>query len=355
MKKFLYRCKKASLSKYIATIFVVLPLTIFLIPIALSLDVPESEKVLDFLEEVVMIDLTRYDVTFVPSDSHIHPGYFKFESSSSNFNVNYAFQDNELVYVELEMHEGTPAYSEQFPNSIFETADLFLQKYLSFTGENLQQKRDVLATITELEDTSITQEDMIFNFQYGNSSKLHTTNSTTFEWINLIDGAPFTSISVSFQDGHFVHLYDSQRVPKIVSMEVTVSKEEAIAITKEAAENWSDFITVGEETVLVSNLTILDEPVYASLGFRSKEDISTLYPWWHVYVYADEEYPDIALGFMASIWADTGEIIQSCLVVGSTIPEFQSWTLLLITVIALVAVIVLFRRRLYKQNQRGKK
>ena len=192
---------------------------------------------------------------------------------------------------------------------------------------------------------------MIFNFHYGNSSQLHTNNSTTFEWVNLIAGAPFTTIYFSFQDGHFVHLYDSQRVFKIGSMVVNVSKEEAIAITKEAAENWSEFITVGEETILVSNLTILDEPVEASLGFRGKEEPSTLYPWWHVTVYADDEYPDIALSFMASIWADTGEIIQCYLVVGSTIPEFPSWTILpLLIVVTLVGVI--FRNKIKKKGSK---
>jgi N-acetylneuraminic acid mutarotase len=37
------------------------------------------------------------------------------------------------------------------------------------------------------------------------------------------------------------------------------------------------------------------------------------------------------------------------------IPEFPSWTPLLITLVAVVAVIVIYRRRLHKQNQRGVK
>lgn len=333
---------------FMSMFFVFFALTVLLIPPTSSQEVSDSDRVLNFLEEVVIIDVSRYNVTFVPSESSFHFSYFKFESSSSSFDVMYDYQNNELNYLALGTVEGTPLYTEPLPNSILETADQFLQRYQSFTGEDFQQKRDILDNITKLEDTTITQENLIFNFQYGQASQLHTDNSTTFEWVNLINGAPFTTIYVSFQDGHFVHLFDSQRVFKSGSTEVNVSREEAIAITKETAENWSEVIKVGNETILVSNLTILDEPVDASLYFRSREAY-TLYPCWDVTVHADKIHPDIGLSFKAEIWADTGETITNYLVVGSTIPEFPSWILLPLFLTATLAAVI-YRKRLTKNR-----
>ena len=323
-------------------------LTVLLFPTTSSQEVPDSDKVLDFLEEVVTIDVSRYNVTFVPAESSLDSSYFKFESSGSSFDVMYDFQNDELNYVALEKVTGTPLYTEPLPNSILETADQFLQRYQSFTGEDFQQKRDLLANITGLEDTTITQENLIFNFQYGQASQLHTDNSTTFEWVNLINGAPFTTIYISFQDGHFVHLYDSQQVFKIGSTEVNVSREEAIAIAKETAENWNETIKVENETLLVSNLTILDEPVDASLYFRSKEAY-TLYPCWDVTVHAEKIHPDIDLSFRAQIWADTGETITNYLVVGSTIPEIPPWILLPLFLTATLAAII-YKKKLTKNG-----
>ena len=333
--------------RIISILFLFLTLLVFLIPSIHSQELSDSERVLKFLEEAIMIDVTRYNVTFIPTQSSLYSDYFKFESSSSKFDVKYNIQNKELLYLNLEMHSGVPLYSKPLPNSILETGDLFLQRYQSFTGLDFQQKRDVLSTISELEDRTITLENLIFNFQYGDSSQLHTDNSTTFEWVNVINGVPFTTIYVSFQDGHFIHFFDNQLSHTIASEEVNVSKEEAISITKEIAENYREVITIGNETVLVQNLKILDEPVDAKLLARIKEPYM-LYPWWYVTVYADNYYPGIDLKVRTQIWADTGEIIGSALEVSpSGIPEFPSWIILPLFVTATLFGI-LVRKRLVR-------
>jgi len=339
------------MKKIMLILFLLLTLLFFLIPCIHSQELSDSERVLKFLEEVIMIDVTRYNVTFIHSQSSLDSDYFKFESSSSKFDVMYDFQNKELFYLNLEMYNGVPLYTIPLPNSILETGDLFLQRYQSFTGLDFQQKRDVLSTISELEDRTITLENLIFNFQYGHSSQLHTDDSTTFEWVNVINGVPFTTMYVSFQDGHFIHIFDNQLSHIIASEEVNVSKEEAISITKEIAENYREVITIGNETILVQNLKILDEPVDAKLLARIKEPYM-LYPWWYVTVYADNYHPALDLKVRTQIWADTGEIIASVLVVSpSGIPEFPSWTPLLIMLIAVGIVTVIYRRKIATKNQ----
>ena len=86
----------------------------------------------------------------------------------------------------------------------------------------------------------------------------------------------------------------------------------------------------------------------------------TLYPGWRVKLYLDKLYPGNVYGLNIGIWADTGEVndistLMSALGYPDDIPEFQLWTPLLIMLIAVLAIAVIYRRRLHKQNPRGRK
>ena len=122
---------------------------------------------------------------------------------------------------------------------------------------------------------------------------------------------------------------------------------------------------MGNDIVEVTDYTIVDEPVGASLSTMCREPL-VLYPFWSVNLYLDKVYPGNVIGFTFEIWADTGEIINGRLntLMGGIppegyteesyiIPEFPSWTILLVLLVAVVAITAIYRRRLPKSNKRG--
>lgn len=93
---------------------------------------------------------------------------------------------------------------------------------------------------------------------------------------------------------------------KIGSLEVKVSKDEAINIARKLAGNFSWKVGVEPNVTVVKEFKVLDKPVQASLSLQEREPL-TLYPHWHITLYLDKTYPGFVTGIMVGIWADTGE------------------------------------------------
>ena len=132
-------------------------------------------------------------------------------------------------------------------------------------------------------------------------------NKAKIQWAYISDNIDFQSKSLvlNFDDYGFLEmLSDDWHIFKVGSTEVKVSKEEAINIAIEYAEDYS--WTVND--VEVNNFTIVAETVSATLWPHSREDPLTLLPYWYVTLYLDRIYPDRVDRLAVGLWADTGEV-----------------------------------------------
>jgi len=115
-------------------------------------------------------------------------------------------------------------------------------------------------------------------------------------------------VRVTFDDGVFKSLVNDWDLYSIGSSEVNVSREEAINLARNAAEDYTLQIYL-EDGLTDVEFNLVDEPVKAVLSMYPRETL-TVYPFWRIELYFDKHYYS-AYGIQVGIWADTGEI-ESC-------------------------------------------
>jgi hypothetical protein len=350
-------------------LMLVLVFPLLQVPTAYSAELTTEEKALAFLEDVVMLDMKKYNVTVRTGFENYSTSWgvlplggarCNLESDDSKLRASFRFENYTLTYFHLYVYDGSPLFTQLPSANFLERADAFLGRYQDYLGTSeCQELRNMLSTVTEEKNLTTTVNNVRFELtKYSSSAELR--------WDITFDGADYTRLSFYFMSSGEFGFSDTRNLYEIGSTDLNVSREEAISIARERAAYLPWKAGMGNETVEVTAYTIVDEPVGAALYTRCREPL-VLYPYWSVTLYLDKVYPGNVIGFTFEIWADTGEIINGRLntLMGgippedstepNIIPEFPSWSLLLTLLVVIVVVAVIYRRRLPEQNQGRKK
>lgn len=208
---------------------------------------------------------------------------------------------------------------------------------------------EMLETVTEIKPMTKSVGNITLKISIG--------TYTYIDWIYTSNGIDFERkrIHFSFRNGTFRSFRDDWNHYKIGSDSINVSEEEAISIARNATEDMPKLYgKVGNETIVLQP-QVAEEPVEAELMVGIKEPL-TLYPLWHVQLYFDKLYGNY-YGVAVNIWANTGEISGTPYgtgVMGGSIPEFPSWAILPLLLVATV-VVILCKKRLPKNLSNQKK
>jgi len=343
-----------------ALILVLVLLFLLQVPTAYSAELTVPEKTLAFLDDVVMLDMTKYNATLeifdvrYPDELHglaQHNVLYILVSDESELEAAFGFKNESFAHCMLGTLE-SPLYSEPQPANIVDFAKGFLQRYQTYTGDpDFDGVRDYDETRSILDIVGVTENVTAIS----NNVKLEVirrTDYTALIWDYVLDGVAFPWMTLEFRNGFVCGFDDIWRLYKAGSTDINYSEEEAINVALGYLEDFS--WTAGDEEV--TNFAIVEEPRYVELfATRSREPL-TVYPYWRIELYLDKVYPGNINRISLAIWADTGEII-SCLPLGSgggpLIPEFPSWAPILIMLAVILAMAVIYRYSLQKQNQRS--
>jgi hypothetical protein len=131
--------------------------------------------------------------------------------------------------------------------------------------------------------------------------------SADIKWMPIVNGIDIwqNAVIVSFRNGFFESLNDNWDRYQVGSTEISVSKEEAIRIAKQAAQD-STFV-VGSSAIATPNFTFVDKYSDATFDLIPREN-NMLFPRWDVRLALDKVYLGSVTGFQVLIWADTGEV-----------------------------------------------
>ena len=297
-----------SMKSYLAAVVPELICVLFLVQVlsAYSVEPTTQDKALNFLKEVLMLDMKRYNTTLAMYNSYpIDMGGYVREdvkyaltSAKSTINVIFEFRNNTLVYCHLHGLGSSTLYFQTPPGNILDAAKGLMQRYQAYSGATyLQKMRDMLDAVTELKPITTTLDDVKFRIRnYG--------PYTCFEWICTVNGIDVErkEVMFTFHNGSFEYFADTWDLYKVGTADLKVSRDEAIRIAREYA--YSHPYTFGGVPV---NFTILDEPVSAELSMEPREGY-TLYPWWNIRLYLDKVYPGNVGSIQVTLWADTGEV-----------------------------------------------
>jgi hypothetical protein len=277
-------------------------------PNACSAEFSAPEEALIFLRDVVMLDVSKYNAALVGYSAWYPPelsglaeefGKYILESTGSKLSVLFIFRNETLFWCLIDVLEGSPIYAQTPPANVLSIVDDFLQKQQVYTGDSeLERMRAMLDAVTEIRPITITQG----SIKLAVSDDSH---STSFSWRYTFNDADYTGVQVIFRNGSFHAFRDDRSTFKIGDPSVNISKEEAIGIALKHIENFSWTV----DGVEISNFNVT-ERINAMLLTRTKESL-TLYPYWEIVLNLDRVYPGGVNQIVVTIWAGTGEIIDS--------------------------------------------
>jgi hypothetical protein len=316
------------------------------VPTAYSAELTVQEKTLAFLEDVIMLDMTKYNATLeifdmcYPDELHglaQHNVLYMLVSDGSELEAAFGFKNESFAHCMLGTFD-SPLYSEPQPTNIVDATKGVLQRYQTYTGDpDFDGVRDFEETRSILDTVDVT-ENVTALSDHVKLEMISRTDYTTLIWEYVLDGVAFPWMTLEFRYGFVCRFDDNWRQYTAGSADINFSEEEALNVALEYLEDFS--WSAGDEEV--TDFKIVEEPRHAELiTTRSREPL-TLYPYWRIELYLDKVYPGNVNRISLSIWADTGEII-SCIPLGGggvlPIPEFPSWIILpLIIVATLVGV-----------------
>jgi hypothetical protein len=328
----------------VLVLMLVLVFLLIQLPIAHSAELSTSEST--FFSEVIKLDTTKYNMTkyVVQSktgyfddfgDLFKEEGDYVLEGNGSALEVMYIRVNNTFSYFSLYLNEGSPIFTEQPSTNLIERTDAFLEDYQNCLGNSeFQQYREILSTVSEVNETIITVGNIRFEITLSYSST-GEYRGTSFRWRNTFNGADYTSFGIKWRyNGEFA--FSDDHYNKIGSTALNISSVEAVGIAMERVQNISWTV----DGIEVGNVTILDDQTSVALLTAPKEPI-VLYPYWQVSLTFDKVYSGSVYGVTYSIWADTGEVFYGHMhLLGSIIPEFPSWIILPLFLIATLFAII---------------
>ncbi len=207
-----------------------------------------QEKAMDFIENMLPIDLAKYDIKLANDfiDEHtLHNGdifrkqnHLRYELTAENreLSIIFVFERGIMTSCSLSTIEGQIITNTQYKNPV-DATKAFLEKYRAYTNI------DSSNLITMLENVDINKDSTIIT----ENAKLTIKNDywleryrTTFTWKQIINNIEYPGISLEFdKDGNFLSIYDTRALYKIGDTSVNISLEQAVDIAIENLKSYS--------------------------------------------------------------------------------------------------------------------
>jgi hypothetical protein len=324
---------------------------------AYSAELSAPEKALEFLTNVVKLDMTKYNATLVSNwvDYPSHWGGLPQEvvrydlewGGESKLYVTCRLRDKTLYSCGMEVLKGSPIYTEPQPTNVLDMTKVLLERYQTYSGASyIQTMRNMLDTIDEIKNMTTTVDNTRLTISIKDIPTAPSAEPiiyTNFDWVYTVNGidTPQNVVSFTLDQGFFRSFRDDWNLYKIGSTDVNVSKEEAISMAMNTAKNYTLKIWMNEWIEV--EFTIVDEPVAAELFMYPRETL-TVYPFWRIELYFDKLYYS-AFGIRVGIWADTKQIkyCESLSYAGGP-PEEENPTTLtnepFLTILIVIAIVI---------------
>ena len=221
---------------------IVILITVAYLPTVTFAESSSTDKTLDFLEDVVNLDVAKYDVTLVTSIVRNPPELgglvqettkYSLETGGSRIDVLVKFRNGVLSWCLMDVQEGSLLYRQQLSMNVRDNVQSFLQSYQEYTGDSDLTKMGImLNTVDNVTSTTKIADNLKLEIKVD-------SHYTSFEWRQVFDGAAYSGLSVSYQNGSFCTFSDDRSYYKIGGTDISVNEDEAKTIALEHAKKIS--------------------------------------------------------------------------------------------------------------------
>lgn len=284
-------------------------------PTAAFAEQTNQDKTMDFMEQVLPIDLSKYTInlkadsslkdTPLPSDNNKKSDNLLYELSSENSKLQISFKIEKgiISYCNVNPVNGQAITNKQYSN-MYDAVTDFLKTYQTYTKIDSNNLITMLNNVDLTKDTTITTENTKLTIK---SSSFGPDSLTNFRWEHIINGAAYDSLDITFDSVTNLLLFviDTRAIYTIGDTSINVSMEQAVDIALENLKSYSYKMPDGS---VVSDFKATKDGVVASLE-TSRSDY-VFRPYWDVRIFLDEIAPGNVMGITVFLWANTGEIIS---------------------------------------------
>ena len=166
-----------------------------------------QEKAVDFLEDVVGLDLAKYEVELkyyndYSSDSNSLydvDATYNLKSEGSQLTAKFFLKNNAKFICQLRGLKGSMLLTQSAPN-VLESVKGFMERYQNFAGASyVEPLREMLHNVTELKNMTVTVDDLRFTVEPSPVGE----DFVTFQLMYMPNGIynRFTQIGVMFNKG----------------------------------------------------------------------------------------------------------------------------------------------------------
>jgi DNA-binding transcriptional ArsR family regulator len=269
-----------------------------------------AERALSIIRDVVQIDTTKYQTTLLRDsvenrsdlDSVVEEILqYSLTTSESKIDLVLRFRNNHFSLCQISLIEGIPPfdpiYIQPQPTGVLDAARGIIERYRSVSSDPyLEEMSSLLASATEVNTEQTLGNVKLKATVYGDNAEvilMYTANGFDYSTKRL---------RLVFENHVLQELSDDWFLYTVSSKQVSVSRDQAIQIARNAAQNFK-WTADGEQ---VTNFNILaDSAVFVP---HPRTESLTLIPYWYVTLYLDKEYPGGVNSITVGVWADTGEV-----------------------------------------------
>ena len=267
---------------------------------------------MNIIKDVFQIDIARYQMTLlshtVEDRSDLGGAVeeilkYSLTNSATKIDLVLRFRNNHFSLYQLSLIEGilpfAPVYVQSQPTDILEATRGLIERYKSIASDPyLEEMSKLLSTANETNNEQILGNIKLKTTVYGDNAEvllMYTANGYDYS---------AKSLRLLFQQHVLQEISDDWFLYTISDAQVNISREQAIQIARNAANNFE----WNADGVTVSNFNVRAEPVSAVFFPHPRTEPLTLVPYWFVTLYLDKEYPGGVNSITVGVWADTGEV-----------------------------------------------
>jgi hypothetical protein len=353
--------KKMMKKSYSLTILIVLAILLTQLSTAHCEKAAIQSEALTYIENVLPINTEQYEIT--ATNYFAYPSVNRYGAITTEEDVTYLLTSEETTLkvqckfinstfwrCRLTIQNGSVIYDQKnskivdITKRILEQHQLYSEKESTALIKTLNMV-DATKNVTVISDNiKLTVENLIISEE---------ANATSFLWAEHFEGADYTSIYISFENGVLHTIRDDRSLYNIGNTSILVSKDEALAIAMKYIENYSYTMIAGTEDnqtrYEVTGFNVTKENAITELYTSTARDSSTLYPYWSVTLKLNQTYPGSVYALLVGVWADSGEVFfcdnlgagGSQVVENSTADPEQTDDLTYSTTHTIVAIVVI--------------
>ncbi|MDR2720278.1 MAG: hypothetical protein LBC03_05705 [Nitrososphaerota archaeon] len=309
--------KKQLIKTFTPLLIILIATSLMVFPTNVSGQNSIQNETMDFMKNVITVDVSKYAITiardFTLDDpllsaanrkiSHID---YALNSENSNTEIQFTIERGAITACDISPPSTQIISSSKQPNNQLDAVKGFLERYQTYTKNNLSNLIAMLKDIDTSKDSTIITGNTKLTIQNSYSWE---TDQTLFSWSQVINGAEYPAISLVFsKEGNFIMMRDAQAIYTIGDTSVNISKEQAIDIALENLQFYSYEMPDGS---VVKDFKLSRAGVAAELEVGVVDYVDyELRPYWKIEMYLDEVAPGNVHGIQVFVWANTGKVIS---------------------------------------------